>query len=156
MLLGLYASFGAYWSLFHAVTFDGVSKRIIVNAGVSTLSVKRDIYSAWKEWVSQDDNSKYEQALRSIGGDPIGPGLYAGDIYFLLNGWKVYVDHEVAISGVLYTEDASNPFVTPATANVVRSTVSNLVQTATTAGATDLTPVLTKIDQVGDLVIGLS
>jgi hypothetical protein len=136
------------------VTFNGTTKRISVNPGETSLSVKLDLYSAWKDWVAAG-NAQYEQAMRSIGGDPIGPGLYAGDIYFLMNGWKVEVDHSVDVSGILYCEDGSAPFVAASGTSIVRATVSNLAQTVATGG-TDLTPVLDKIDGVADLVVGLS
>jgi hypothetical protein len=121
-----YGGFWDYWSLYHKVTFDPTNKFIVVNPGVVSLDMKIDVYSDWKEWVQQEDYSKFLPAFRSIGGDPVGPGLYAGDVYFLINGWKIFVDHEVAITGVVYADDGSNPFITPASANVVRSTASNL------------------------------
>lgn len=125
-MLGTYEGHWQYWQNYHRVTFDGPNRLIVVNPGVSTLRVKQDLYSAWKQWLQEETNSKYEAAFRSIGGDPIGGGLFAGDLYFLINDWKIYIDHEVAITGVVYCEDGSNPFITPITANVVRSTASNL------------------------------
>lgn len=126
MLGALFGGHVGLWQLYHEVTFDGVNRQIIVNHDATELNVKRDIYSAWKEWVAYLDNSKYTPALRCIGGDPVGPGLFAGDIYFLINDWKIYVDHEVNFDGVVYAEDGSSPFITPKTANVVRSVASNL------------------------------
>ncbi len=76
------------------VTFNGQLKHIIVGENVTTLDIRQDVYSAWKEWMLIDDNSKYLPALRTIGGDPapLGSGRFAGDIYFLINGWQIQVD----------------------------------------------------------------
>lgn len=59
------------------------------------------IYSAWKEWLLINDNSKYLQAMDSSGGEPAG-GSNIDSVYFLLvsNGWKicpVTVEPEVRI-----------------------------------------------------------
>lgn len=50
--------------------------------GVTSISVKTDLYSVWKEWLMVDDNSNRPQVFRAIGGDLVGSGRYAGDIYF--------------------------------------------------------------------------
>lgn len=125
-MLGTYGGHWDYWSRYHKVTFDGVQRLIIVNPEVTSINVKVDIYSDWKEWVFLDDYSKFTQAIRCIGGDPIGSGVYAGDLYFLLNGWKIYVDHAVDFDGVIYSDDGSNPIATPQNAYAVRTTASNL------------------------------
>lgn len=49
-------------------SFDGVARTITVNPGVSNISVKEDIYSAWKEWVLLADNSAFLPAIRTVGG----------------------------------------------------------------------------------------
>jgi hypothetical protein len=115
------------------VTFDGTNKLITINSGESLISIKTDIYSAWKTWVATADNSKYEIALRTIGGDPLGNNRYAGDIYFLRNGWKILTDHPVIIEGVLYHDDGIPTFIVEA-GGTVTSTVSSIVQTVTTDG----------------------
>ena len=126
-------------------TFNGTTKIISVNAGETIISVKTDIYSDWKEWLLAG-NLSFPQAMRSIGGDPIGSGQYAGDIYFLMNGWQIYVDHPVDFQGVIYHDDNISPFVIAATGSV-RSTVSSLVQTVATGGS-DLTPILTDLNKI--------
>jgi hypothetical protein len=134
MLLGLWPNYWDDWLLYHKCNFDGIRKLIIVHPEVTSLDVKTDIYSDWKEWVQLRDNAKYLQAIRSIGGDPIGGGKYAGDIYFLINGWKVYFDHSVNVTGIIYSDDGLNPFTVPTDTNIVTNTVSNLVQSITTGG----------------------
>jgi len=128
MITTLY-SYWDYWQLYHKVTFDGINKLIIVNPNETELEVKRDIYSDWKEWVQLDDNAKYLPAIRSIGGDPTDliNGKYAGDIYFLMNGWQIVIPHYVLLTGVVYHDDSISPFVI-LSGGGVRSTESNLVQ----------------------------
>ena len=100
------------WQNYHKVTFDGLNKLIRVNEGVTTLDIKTDVYSDWKEWVStRDDNAFWLPAIRSIGGDPTVAGQTAGDIYFLINGWKLYIDlTKVAVTGVLFSDDFTTAY----------------------------------------------
>ena len=120
------------------VTFDGENKLVIVNADVSTISVKEDIYSNWKEWFQVRDNSKFLAAIRVSGGDPIGGGAYTGDVYFMINGWRIVVDHSCVIDGVIYSDDFPSPFVPITGTQLVTNKVSSLVSTVTTGGATDV------------------
>ena len=95
------------WQLYQKVTFDGANRIIRVNPGVTELNIKSDIYSDWKDWVnSKDDNAVWLPAIRTIGGDPTVEGQFAGDIYFLINGWKLYIDlTKVKVTGVLFSDD---------------------------------------------------
>lgn len=63
------------------VTFDGVSRIISVNTGVTVLDAQT-LYSWWKQWASTGDNSKYLQAFRPVGGDDIGGGSQAPMYFF--------------------------------------------------------------------------
>ena len=134
MLLSLWTNWWDDWEAQWKCTFDGESKTITVNSAFDFITVKDDIYSAWKEWVKLRDNTKFPPALRVIGGDPVGGGLLAGDIYFLVNGWQVVINHRVSVSGVLYHDDGLDPYLVMDGGGVI-STVSNLVQTATTGGS---------------------
>jgi len=115
------------------IHIDGPNKYIVVNHGVTNLSVQEDIYSAWKEWGLQLDNSKYEQALTAIGGDPITGTTKVGVTYFLENGWRIKMwegNHELVVDGNLYTrEPGEDPYIAPdgAYSVSVSSTRSNLV-----------------------------
>lgn len=96
------------------VEFNGAQKLIIVNDGITSLDVKTDLYSDWKEWVQLTDNSKYVPAFESIGGQPIGGGLFAGSIFFLQNGWKIRpqeADHTLTIVGNIFTDDGSEMII---------------------------------------------
>lgn len=104
----LWAGFQEDWLLELKVTFDGPNRKIIVNPGVTDIDIKVDIYSAWKQWVTVRDNSKFLPALRTIGGDPapLGSGLFAGDLYFLLNGWQITVNETgVEGTGIIFHDD---------------------------------------------------
>jgi len=121
------------------VTFDGANKRIIINEGESEISVKRDIYSGWKEWMQVRDNAKFLPAIRTTGGDPAGDGQFTADVYFLINDWQIVVNDLVEVNGILYHDNPSlKPFIINPGGGVI-ATVSNLAQTVeTSTGA--LTP----------------
>lgn len=124
------------WSLGHPVMFDGANKLIYLSPNVSSFNVKEDLYSNWKEWVMLHDYSKFLPAFRSIGGDPIGGGQYAGDLYFLTNGWQVVIGHPVTLSGVLYNDDQTkSPFIILPGGGII-STVSSLAYAYNTSGVT--------------------
>jgi hypothetical protein len=86
-------------------TFDGPNRLIICDPGVTSFSVAQ-VYSRWKEWLLDSDNTKYETAFaQSIGGDPLGGGLLLGSYFFLQNGWKIRpqeADHVLVIDGNIF------------------------------------------------------
>lgn len=107
-------NYGSYdlWQNYHKVTFDGPNKIIRVNDGVTELDIKVDIFSDWKEWViTRAENAYWLPAVRSIGGDPTTSGQTAGDIYFLQNGWKLYIDlTKVKVTGTLFSDDFDSAY----------------------------------------------
>lgn len=115
------------------VTFDGPNSLIIVNAGITELDIKIDIYSDWKEWVLTSDNSKWNPALRVVGGDPISLTRNLGATYFLINGWRIRPDevsHRLILSGNLFTDPAGFSPVVPTIGSyqvVVEYSTSNLI-----------------------------
>lgn len=118
----------------HKCIFDGINKYIIVNPGITELSIRDDIYSDWKEWSIVDRNTGYLNAIRATGGDPIDVdnGEYSGDIYFLVNGWKLLVDlSKVKITGVLYSDDYVTPYYDYDLNSVYAAKVSSVVNTYT-------------------------
>jgi hypothetical protein len=125
------------WLLYHKVIFDGINRLIIIDPNESSISVKNDIYSSWKEWTRLRDNTKFLPAIRTTGGDPVGGGQSTGDVYFLINNWRVFVSSAAEINGVLYSDDFPTPFITDPSANIVRSTVSNLAQSLGFTGTID-------------------
>jgi hypothetical protein len=96
------------------VSFNGNTKLITINHGITSISARDDLYSEWKNWAILSDNLKYAQAFRSVGGDPTVGDNYVGDYYFLTNGWKVKPyegNHTLIITGNLYVDGGGSPFV---------------------------------------------
>ena len=91
--------------------FDGTAKTITEPAGAGNTSydVERDIYSAWKRWVTDDEGSKYLEAFSVEGGTPIGAtGLFTGTTFILVNDWKIKAashDHILTLTGNLFSDD---------------------------------------------------
>ena len=112
--------------------FDGINKYIIVSDDVTSLDIRQDVYSDWKEWVLFVDNSKYLPAIRSTGGDNIsGTSEYTGDIYFLINGWKLLYDpRKTSVTGVLYSDDYDTAYyLNPSLEPLYPAKVSSVVNT---------------------------
>lgn len=116
-----------YWELRQKVTFDGPNKLIIINEEEDLIDIQVDVYSAWKNWAMYSDNLKFDAAMRAVGGDPLPGGDFLGSTFFLINDWKIYVDHSVGFSGNLFAEDGSSAFVAPTGTQIVTQRVSNLV-----------------------------
>lgn len=94
------------------VVFDGLSRTISVVPGTAQLDIRTDVYSAWKEWTLAV-GSKWIPAIRTTGGDPTIAGQFSGDIYFLINDWKLLIDlTEVAVTGVLFSDDFDSAYYT--------------------------------------------
>jgi hypothetical protein len=113
---------------------DGQNRIFVAKTGITEFDVQIDLYSDWKEWSLENENLKYQQALRTVGGDPIdeAAGRYLGGTYFLTNGWKIrpYEDtHRLVINGNLFSEDGSGVTIpTTGSHNVLSElNVSNLV-----------------------------
>lgn len=126
----IWASHADEWALEERVNFNGVTKRITVNAGVTALDIRTDVYSAWLRWIEREDNARFTLAMRQTGFDPI-PGGFTGATYFLRNGWKLEYDASiVAIAGVLYSDDYATPYWSAADQPIYPATVSSLVNSA--------------------------
>lgn len=126
----IWASWGAEWALAEKVDFNGVTKRITVNSGVTVLDIREDVYSAWIRWLELDDNTRFLLAMRISGFDVI-PGGFTGATYFMTNGWKLEYDPSVvAIAGVLYSDDYATPYWSENDQPIYPATVSSLVNTA--------------------------
>lgn len=109
-----------HWELYHKVAFDGPNKVIIISEGVTELDVQEDIYSAWKEWIAilgaeqHPLNANWEQAMRSVGGDPISGTQSLGATFFLMNGWRIQPApgrYRLTVNGNIYTEEGDDPFI---------------------------------------------
>lgn len=135
------------WSLGNKVDFDGINKIIYVHPEVTTLNIRTDVYSAWIDWVVLRDNSKFLPALRYTGYDPIGAGVFTGDTYFLVNGWKLSVDlATVRVTGVLFSDDYDTAYYTTTMVAQYPATVSALVSAVSVPATVTATDVRTEMD----------
>ena len=125
-LAAVYAYHWQLWELQHKAIFDGLTRTIRIGLETTDINVKVDLYSAWKEWAMAAENMKWVAAMRSTGGDPI-PGRFLGATFFLINGWRIIIDHPINFDGNLYTEEGVTPFITDPGQEVSTTTVSNLV-----------------------------
>lgn len=126
MALQLWIQHGETWEANEKVSFNGDTKVIRVNDGVTSLDIREDLYSAWVRWVEQGANAAYEFAMRFTGLDPI-PGGFTGGTFFLTNGWKLYYNPStVAVNGILYSDDFSTAYYTLEGVATFPATVSAL------------------------------
>lgn len=124
-------------------TFDGPNKLMTIITGTTTIELKV-LYSDWKEWCLKDDNLKYPQAFKYVGGEPTINGQYLGTTYFILNDWRIRPydgEHTLIVNGNIFTEDGTSPFTKTATNKsvVIYNVFSNLLSTIDT-GSTAYTP----------------
>jgi len=110
-------SFWEYWLLNHKIRVDPINKHLIVGTDVTELNIKSDVYSDYKEWFNLNTNAGLgDVAIRTIGGDPTVDSEFAGDIYFLQNGWRLIVDpRQTAITGALFSDDYETAYAVPET-----------------------------------------
>ena len=94
------------------MVFDGINKRIVLDSTSVTAS---EIWSRYMDWLAADSqNAKWGLAMTQVGGDELGSGLYIPVYVFLKAGWKVRpmeANHQLTITGNLFTEDGSSPVV---------------------------------------------
>lgn len=133
MSLALWISHADEWLAAEKVNFNGTTREIHVNDGVTQLDIQEDVYSAWIRWLERDDNERYEFAMRFTGLDPI-PGGQTGGTFFLINGWKlVYDPRSVAVSGILYSDDYPTAYYFTDGSPVYPAVVSALSLTGSSA-----------------------
>ncbi|OGT59000.1 MAG: hypothetical protein A3E01_18545 [Gammaproteobacteria bacterium RIFCSPHIGHO2_12_FULL_63_22] len=89
-------------------TVDTAAKRFIAKPGITSFDVKIDLYSDAKEhWLAGGAAMGFDFPIRTIGGDPVGGGVFAGDLYFIRDGWKIRpdeVDHTLSVTGNLFLD----------------------------------------------------
>ena len=126
-----WGAWGDEWALNEKVSFNGTTKRVTVNSGVTSINLRTDVYSAWCRWTVREDNLRFPQAMRSAGGDII-PGGETGITFFTINDWKLCYDpNVVAVTGVLYSEDYQTAFWSlDGTRPIYPATVSSLVNSS--------------------------
>jgi len=115
------------WVLFHKVTFDGINKLVIVNAGESGIDIEQNVYSDWKEWVKERDHLKFDACMRTVGGDPTQGGDFLGSTFFTINSWQIEISDNVVFDGNIFSDDFATPFSTREGTKLAQSKFSNLV-----------------------------
>lgn len=124
----VWGAWATEWALDEKVSFNGSTKQITVNAGVSSLDIAADVYSAWVRWTARERG--FLPAMRYSGYDAI-PGGRTGATFFTINGWKlVYDPNVVAVSGVLYSTDYSTAYWSASGEPIYPATVAALVNSA--------------------------
>ena len=111
------AAFWDYWLLNHKITVDPINKYLIVSPNVSELNIKVDVFSDAKEWLMIRENAGITAPpVRSVGGDPTVSGEFAGDIYFLQNGYRLILDpRKTKVVGSLFSDDFDTAYAVPDT-----------------------------------------
>lgn len=124
----IWGHWGVEWELEEKVSFNGLTKQITVNSGVTAIDIRSDVYSAWVRWVQREPWAL--PAMRFSGADVI-PGGETGVTFFLINGWKlVYNPSLVAMNGVLYSADYATPYWSYSGTEIYPATVSSLVNSS--------------------------
>lgn len=124
----IWGAWGEEWALTEKVSFNGTTRTIRVNSGVTSLDIRADVYSAWVRWFQREPWSQL--AMRFSGADLI-PNGETGVTFFLINDWKLTYDPNiVAVSGVLYSDDYPTAFWSETGSPIYPATVSSLVNSA--------------------------
>ena len=128
------------------VTFDGETKIIEVLPGVTSIDVEKDLYSAWKRWVL-NDNAHWLLAFDSSGGDPLdlSNSQFSPKFFFLKNGWRVKVatGEVVSIKYNLFTFNEDGIIYNLSNSS---SVIPEISKVPVVGGSTDLTEVNSKLD----------
>lgn len=124
----IWGAWGSQWGLQEKVSFNGFTKTITVNSGVTALDIAEDVYSAWVRWTAKEQ--RFLAAMRYSGFDPI-PNGRTGATFFTINGWKlIYDPNTVAVSGVLYSADYDTAYWNVDGLPLYPATVASLVNSA--------------------------
>lgn len=154
---------GGYYGT-QKVSWDGFNKIIYVNEGVTTLDVKIDIYSSWKQWVLASPEyplpSYQEEAISAIGGEPLNDTLNVGSTFFLENGWRIQpfaskTPYILTVNGNIYTREAGgNPFLfgEGVSVNLTRSNLVDQLVASASISETDYNNIANKVWQYSQLI----
>lgn len=145
----VWESWSDEWELEERVSFNGYEKRIVVNSGVTSIELDKHVYSAWARWMTREDNSRFSQAIRFSGYDPI-PNGFTGVTFFMTNGWKFcYNPNEVAVKGAMFSDNFDTAYwnvdgIKPIYPAQVSSLVNSAVSYQNVVTGTALTPEQTR------------
>lgn len=142
------------------VTFDGVTKIITINTGITDIDVKLDLYVEWKKWVQESDNSKWLPAFRTFGGDPTTINQNAPSYYFLINNWIVLVQNlNLTIHDNLYSDDYTVPYINSGSTILSKNSDIpgiNNVESSLTGITTTLSGITQDLDNISSSIVDLS
>jgi hypothetical protein len=139
------------------VAWDGQNRIIYVAEGVTSLDVKEDIYSGWKEWVlgsvEEPSASTWPQAISAIGGEPLNDTLNVGSTFFLENGWRIQPfpsrqNYILTVEGNIFTREAGeNPFLFAegVSVNLTRSNIVDQIVATSTLTEADQNAIASKV-----------
>lgn len=118
--------------------FDGQNRLFIIKPGIIYINVKTDLYSDYKKELLIEDNSKYLEAIRVVGGDSLAGSSLDG-YFFLKNGWKIRpqeANHILVVDGNLFLDEGeTGDIIVPTIGNynvLIRQIVSNIVNVVST------------------------
>src|SRR3990167_3523038 len=142
----------------HKVMFSGSNKLIVVKPNITELNISTDLYSDWKEWLQDTTTlqintasfAQFDQAMRTVGGDPTVGSDTLGGTFFLMNDWRIRPfegHHTLNLTGNLFVDGGGDPFTgTVGSYQVlVRMNVSNLIDKPTTPLSSEQDTTLTNI-----------
>jgi len=134
------------------VTFDGINKLILINNGEIDIDFRVDVYSAWKEWIKDPHhiNSKFEEAITVVGGDPLPGNKVLGSTFFITNGWRMRTwegTHALTVTGNIFTSEGDPIFVPTIdpwniTINLNTSTLVEALIPETSIGVNDIAAIV--------------
>ena len=109
-------------------TVDIHSKQVIINTDVTSIDIKLDIYKGLKTWYTIYDNSRYAFPIRTIGGDATSEVEFAGDMYFMINKYRLVMNpNKIRVTGITFSDDYETPWLDHLTLlPIYPITVSNL------------------------------
>lgn len=109
-------------------------RHIVFAPETTEINITVDLYKGLKTWYNLLSNSNYAFPVRTIGGDSIGGGQSAGDMYFMINNYRVVYDPtKVKVTGILFSDDYDTAWLYNKTLEpVYPASVSNLALSQTT------------------------
>jgi hypothetical protein len=123
-------------TLSEAVTFDAATKRIVCDAGNTSLNVPAT-YTEWVDWAMLANNLRFFIAFENQGGTVIdsGAGTFIPAYCYLVNGWRVRPQEAngtlSVTDGILLVDGGGDPFVNTLGSFVVRILFQQPVQAIT-------------------------
>jgi len=94
--------------------FSGAEKLIYIVSPTTNFSAE-ELYSEWKRWfISAVENSRYLDAMNSVGGNSISSSKSIAGYIEMLNGWRIKPydgNYTLSVDGNLFATGGLNPFI---------------------------------------------